>query len=275
MKKKYINKIIPIFILIVIIVLLILLIKDVYDKRKIANKEIYKVEDRTKMIEENQKENTDLYEVNAWIRVQGTNIDVPVIGYLRRNTNSEEIKIENFAWQPDNHKKLVNKETIIGHNIMNLSAHPKIGEEYFKSFEDLMSFVYYDFAKENKYIQYSIDGENYTYKIFSVFFDNTIEMINDQHNKSISKKEIKKIINRYKKSSFYKYDVDVDENDKIITLDTCTRFYGASNYKTFVVNARLLRENEKMTDYNVTKKDNYKKIEKMIKEKGEEENEEI
>ena len=138
-----------------------------------------------------------------------------------------------------------------------------------------MSFVYYDFAKDNKYVQYTIDGKNYTYKIFSVFFDDTSKMINDQHNADISKKEMKKIVERYKKSSYFQYDVDVDENDKIITLNTCTRFYGISNYKTFVVNARLLREDEKMNDYNIKIKDNYKKIEKIINKKGEEENEEI
>jgi len=274
MQKKFIKIIAPIILLIVLISLFIL-IKNIYDKRKMAQKEIYEVEDRTKMIEDNQKHNTDLYEVNAWIKVQGTNIDIPVIGYIRHNTENEKIKIDNYAWQPDNHHELVNKETIIGHNILNLSAQPMIGSKYFKSFEDLMSFVYYDFAKDNKYVQYTIDGKNYTYKIFSVFFDDTVKMINDQHNTDISKKEMKKVINRYKKSSYFKYDVDVDENDKIITLNTCTRFYGVSNYKTFVVNARLLRENEKMTDYNVKVKDNYKIIKKMIEEKGEEENEEI
>ena len=273
-KKKFIILTIPIILLVVIISIFIL-IKNVYEKIKLNNTEIFEVEDRTKMIEDNQKENTNLYEVKAWIRVQGTNIDIPVIGHLRHNSEMEEIKIKNYAWQPYRHEKLVNKETIIGHNIMNLSAQPKIGEDYFRNFEDLMSFVYYDFAKENKYVQYTINGKNYTYKIFSVFFDDTNKMINDQHNQNISKKEMKKIVERYKKSSFYKYDVDVDENDKIITLDTCTRFYGVSNYKTFVVNARLLRENEKATDYNVSKKDNYKKIEKIINEKGEEENEEI
>ena len=57
---------------------------------------------------------------------------------------------------------------INGHNIMNLSSNPKIKEKGFTRLEALMAFVYYDFAKENQYIQYTVDQKDYLYKIFSV-----------------------------------------------------------------------------------------------------------
>ena len=279
MKKKKKNKtkiIIPLtLIIIIILLLLIIFIKKSYDIYKYNNYEIYKVEDRVGYIKDFQKKNTDLYTVNAWIRVQGTNIDEPVIGYLRRNIDDQEVKLDTFAWQPDKHTELVNKETLIGHNILNLSAHPGRGVEYYTDFEDLMGFVYYDFAKDNKYVQYTINGKNYVYKIFSVFFDDTNKFINDQHNADVSKKEMKEMVNRYRKNSYYKYDVDVNEKDKIITLDTCTRFFGAHGYKTFTVHARMLRENEKMNNYSVEETVNYKKIKKKLMEKGEKSDEEI
>ena len=274
MKKKLKKIIIPtiLIFLIVFVVLTIFTVKNYYKEK---NKEIFTIEDRTKNIEANQKYNNDLYEINSWIRVQGTKIDVPVLSYIRRNNESIEMKLDNYGWQADVHNELVNKETIIGHNILNLSAHPGIGVEYYKNFEDLMGFVYYDFAKDNLYVQYTIDGENYVYKIFSVFFDDVVKMVNDQSMNNVSKKKLKKMIKRYQKESYYKYDVDVDENDKIITLDTCTRFFGDTDQYTFTVHARLLREGEKMNNYKVEKTNNYKKIEKILKEKGEEENEEI
>ena len=274
MKRKLIYLLIPI-ILLIVIVLLGLRISTKKNQTKEEHKKLFKVEDRTKSIESNQNYNNDFYEVNAWIKVQGTNIDVPVISYIKQNKLKIEVEIDNYAWQSDYHKKIINKETIIGHNILNLSQHPSYGINYYKSFEDLMGFVYLDFAKENQYVQYTIDGKNYVYKIFSVFFDDTAEMVNDQYEENISKKSLKKIIKRYKKESIYKYDLDVNENDKIITLDTCTRFFGNNDYKTFTVHARMLREGEKTDNYKVEKTDNYKKIEKKLIEKGEEENEEI
>ena len=276
MKKKKLIILIPIILLIIIIILFLTISNKKNHTKEEKEKEIkFKIEDRTKKLESYQKYNNDFYEVNAWIKVQGTNIDVPVIGILQLTNSERTLDLDNYVWQGDIHKELVNKETLIGHNILNLSSHPAYGIEYYTGFEDLMGFIYYDFAKKNQYIQYTINGKNYVYKVFSVFFDDYTRMVNDQFKYDVPKKRFKTMIDRYKKESYYKYDVDVDEKDKIITLDTCTRFFGKEDNRTFTVHARLLREGEKMDNYKVKKTDNYKKIEKKLIEKGEEENEEI
>ena len=33
-----------------------------------------------------------------------------------------------------------------------------------------MAFIYYDFAKENKYVQLTMDGKDYVYQIFAAGF---------------------------------------------------------------------------------------------------------
>ena len=63
----------------------------------------------------------------------------------------------------------------------------------------------------------------------------------------------------------YDIDVDVNEDDKLLSLMTCTRFYGGDSY-SFIVDARKLRDNEKQTISEASTNKNYKKIVKRMKE---------
>ena len=64
----------------------------------------------------------------------------------------------------------------------------------------------------------------------------------------------------------YDIDVDVDATDKQISLLTCTRFYGSDTSYSFKVDARELRTGEKQQLAKVKTNNNYKKIEKRMKE---------
>ncbi len=61
---------------------------------------------------------------------------------------------EDFLWNQNKQEKFFNQVSVSGHNILNLSTTPERHLEYFTRFDDLMSFVYDDFVKDNKYIQY-------------------------------------------------------------------------------------------------------------------------
>lgn len=229
----------------------------------------YKVESRVDDIEKSRKNDTEEYKTTSWLKVQGTNIDLPVLKFT--NTKKDpSVEIGNFAWNIYPEEKLVNKVNIMGHNILNLSSNPEINLEYFTRFDDLMSFAHYDFAKDNRYIQYTIDGKDYLYKIFAVNFEASYR-VSLYKNGNHSKTELKELIDRYKDLSIYDYDIEVDENDDIISVITCTRFYGEDRYVTFMVNGRLVRENEKIDNYEIKKSNNYNEIEKIMK--GDEENE--
>lgn len=227
----------------------------------------YQVESRVDKVEEYSKKDTDEYSTIGWLRVQGTNIDYPVIYAPDYDFNS---KTDDFVWNEIDSDQLLNRVTISGHNILNLSTNPLITDKNHKRFEQLMSFLYTDFVKDNKYIQYTFGGEEYLYKIFSVSFveeKNLDFFVEDDY----SKKKMDTYIQQSLKDSFFKFDIDVKNDDKIISLITCTRMYGYGSSKMFRVDARLTRKDELNTNYDVSQKSNYKEIEDIMK--GGEENE--
>ena len=77
--------------------------------------------------------------------------------------------------------------------------------------------------------------------------------------------ELKEYIDQSLKDSFYDFDISVDENDNIITLITCTRFYGRVNHYSFKIDARMVRDKEKIKNYSVKENSNYKKIEETMR----------
>lgn len=234
--------------------------------QKIFTKEIYEVESRVTNIEEKNKVEN---ETIGWLKVQGTNIDTPII-----RSDSEKVKnsdvTESFLWNENSTEKLFNKVNIMGHNIMNLSSKPIIDADYFTRFEDLMSFVYPSFVEENKYIQYTIDNKDYVYKVFAVLFTKQYKL-DVYSQKDYSEEQLKEYIEFVKEESIYDFKIDVNEKDKIISLITCTRLFGSDTKKEFVVVGRLVRDDEKLRNYDFKENSNYKKIETIME--GDEENE--
>lgn len=227
-------------------------------------KKPYKSESRVEQLKKVKLNGETGYKPIAWLKVDGTNLDMPIV-YTEKRGENFPVQLESFAWTIKKFDKDSTYYDIIGHNIFNLSAHPKLKSDTFDRFEELMSFVYYDFAKNNEYIQLTVGEKDYTYKIFAVGFidKGTISFFPDNSNPS--KSERKHLIEMIEDYNLYKYDVDVNANDKIISLSTCTRFYGANDNIEFFVFGRLLRDNENTSYYKVTKSNNYKKVEKKLK----------
>ena len=227
------------------------------------DKSTFTIESRVKAIAKEQKKEKNLeYGTIAWLRVSGTNIDTPVISYDKITALDNVDKID-YVWNSNNQEKIFNQVAISGHNILNLSSKPLIGKEYFSRFDDLMAFVYEDFVAENKYIQYTVGGEDYVYKIFGVFFDRTynIDLITE---KDYTEEEMKIYLEQIKELNIYDFDIDVDETDKLITLTTCTRMFGQFDKRQLVVVGRQLRENEKMNNYESKANKNYEEIRKIV-----------
>ena len=53
-----------------------------------------------------------------------------------------------------------------------------------------------------------------------------------------------------KKNSIYDYDVDVNKDDKIISVATCTRFFGLDDYKDFRIGQKI-EVKSKPKDYQI------------------------
>lgn len=234
------------------------------------NNNYYSIEPRTKELEKVKPFKDSNYKAIGWLRVQGTNLDLPIV-YSENKYEEFPVELENFVWSRNRDTKFTNYVDITGHNIFNLSANPKIKSDSFSRFEELMAFVYYDFAKDNEYIQLTLDGKEYLYKIFMVGFVNKSDETFFPKNDEVSKDDLKKQLEWLEKDNIYKYNIDVNENDKLIALSTCTRFYGEKQQVSFYVVGRLLRDGEKINHYKVTKSSKYKNIEKILK--GDENNE--
>lgn len=222
----------------------------------------YVLVDRTTDIKNAVKKD---YQVMAWLKVQGTNIDYPV---MQNQTINELDSFEGgYVWTNSYSEVLNSRVVVFGHNIRNVSSKPLINKKEFNDFENLPSFLNYDFVKKNKYVQYTINNHNYLYKIYAVYMDDGDNFKYDEY---MNEDEREKYIEEAKNNSYFDFDIDVDGSDKIITLVTCTRFFG-NTHTNMIVEARLVRDDERIKNYSVKEKDSYKEIKKTMEGDGENE----
>lgn len=248
-KKKTINKIVIITILLGLIILCgISVYKNKFNYYSVKNR-----------VNDIKKTKVQDYNPIGWLRIQGTNIDFPIFNNSDIDVSDD---IRDLGWtNKDYDDKLEYRSVFLSHNIRNVSNKPLIANKEHERFEQLPSFLYYKFASKNKYFQFTTAGKNYLFKIYSVY----IEKDFDTSDKYLDEKETKKYIDKAIKKSYFKYNVDVSEKDNLITLVTCTRFYGSSSKYSIVVEGRKVRKNEKISNYSVYKNKNYKKIETILK----------
>ena len=252
MKRKVIKKIISIvFILVIIGIISALLVSYYYPS--------YEIDSRTvQMKKMSEKEKNKII---GWLKVQGTTIDLPLV-YAESDATIASIDYS-FAWSINDTETLSNRAIYLSHNILNVSHKPLISDIEFRDFEPLPAFLYYDFAKKNQFIQYTINGKDYLYRIFSVSIVKEKDI--DYEKDAFTKEELKKYINKSRKESYYDYDIKVDENDALLTLVTCTRFYGPTTDYAIKIEARKLRNLERIHPVKVSEKENYKEIKKRMK----------
>lgn len=190
----------------------------------------------------------------GWLQVQGTNIDFPVLNFDSANDGDIDV---NYLYRSSYYESGENREVIVGHNIINVSSVPIRNMSKLKNFEALMTFTYEDFAKENLYISYTKNGKKELYKIYAAGFYEYVTM----NEASLSNlEETKEYIKNAKQESIYDYNVDVNENDKLISLKTCTRYFGLDGKGAFIIDARKVREDEEIIRYEVKTNKNYNQL---------------
>lgn len=256
-KLKVWNIILIVLLVIFTLFLLVFLINLLFSKD-----EFYKIESRESNIKKSLTKDEDTYETIGWLRVQGTNIDYPVFGVL-----GETFKFpvtESYLWSLNMDSKYHNVLILYGHNIMNLGPSPRKHDDNFIRLEELMSYVYYDHAQENKYIQLSMNGKDYLYEIFAVNFMYAYDL-NEYPEGEFTKEDKKSYVDRLKKESIYDYDVSVDEDDDVISVVTCSRFFEDGKSYDFIVSGRQVRDGEKIENYKVVRNKNYEKIDDILK----------
>lgn len=244
MKKNSLN--FKVFCFVIVLIVISFLIVFVLENNKVASNG--KLVSRVSQYNVRKNEDDSIV---GWIKISGTNIDYPV--YLGNGFNKSYSS--DIIWTNDTLSNGEKRKTILGHNLINLSNKPLVNSKRLSRFEDLMGYVYEDFTKEHLYVQYlDIDSEESLYKIYAVSF---FESEDDNGESYKKKNDIENYIKTVKANSIYDFGIDVDYTDELITLSTCTRYFGLEGPTHFKVDARKVRKNEKINNYSVKKNSNY------------------
>ncbi len=199
-------------------------------------------------------------EIIGWITVKNTKIDYPVLWHKGDNADSQYYLYRNYKEKPSDFGSIfldyrcengTNCKNIIlhGHNMgsdssmfAQLTKYP--GSTKFYRNAPIVSFDTPEFSGE--WIIFSvmkIDVTNSNKTIFNYFlseFDSDARFMNFVYN--------------IKCRSYLDINVPINENDRIITLSTCS--YEGDNMRTVVV-ARQIREGENVDEYINTVEERY------------------
>lgn len=241
LKKKYVGILITIFIIICLIGLIYSLINIINWKKDVDdNKDILEeIKENIITNEENDLIKIDfksLKEKNsdtiAYIKVNGTNIDYVVVKgndnsyYLNHNFN-KEYNIAGWIFS-DYHNKFDETDkniVIFGHNTKNGSMFGTLKNVLDKSWQD---------NKDNLEITLVTEKGQYKYQVFSTYsiiaedyYINTLFNSDDEYSR---------FVNEISSRSNYDYNVEVNSNDKILTLSSCI----GDGKKRVVLHAKLI-----------------------------------
>ncbi len=200
--------------------------KKIADTIKIISHEEVK-EDNTLSVDFNQLllKNKD---VVGWLKVNGTNIDYPVVKYSDNDyylTHSFDGSYNTAGWifmdTRNNHYNLDFNTIIYGHGRRDGSMFGSLFKMLDKQWIE---------GKDTGIISFTTLNHSYLFQIFSIYYINTTD---DYIQLFYDEEMLDKVINR----SIYQFDQDVTLNDKILTLSTCY-----NNEKKLVVHAKMINK---------------------------------
>ena len=185
-----------------------------------------KEDDEEKYVVDFEKLKEKNSDIVAWLKVKGTNIETTVVKstnndyYLTHNFNKE---YNSAGWIFADYKNKVDgtdKNIVIyGHNMRD--------DSMFGSLKWVINEDWYN-NEDNKYITLITENETQVYEVFSVYqIEKEDYYIQTNFN---TEKEFNTVAQTIKKRSKKDFNVDVNENDNILTLSTC-----ANNNKYRVV----------------------------------------
>lgn len=181
--------------------------------------------------EELKTKNSDIV---AWIKVNNTNINFPIVKtsdnnyYLKHNFNKES---NGAGWIFADYRCSfddLGKNTIIyGHNRRNGTMFSNLSYMLNKD---------WNFENENSYFSFATKSKSYKAEIFSVYMINASKLTIP--NSFSDNFEFENYINSIKSLSIYNFNVNVSESDNIVTLCTCDN----TSRNRIVVHAKLIEQ---------------------------------
>ena len=159
------------------------------------------------------------YTVAAHLTVMGTSIQDRAVYQGKKTSDYTSGSVTWAAGTANLRSGELSQNTVIyGHNWNNCFApFKKTGGE----FESLMALTYEDVVSENQYIYLTTNSGTHTFRIFAVAFTKNLSFYINCNDIDVAS-----IAATAKSMSLYDFGVSVGSSDKIITLSTCTRYFG-------------------------------------------------
>ena len=224
---KILNKIVNI-VLILIIFICIYNISEKLIEYNMADNSYEKI--RVEKEEENLYDKYEDY--RGWIKIDNTNINYPIVQgkdnsfYLDKDINKNYLSSGSIFMNYLNHGFNDENTVLFGHHMRNKTMFAQLKKYKEKEF----------FYGDNDIVIEVENDKVLKYKVFSAYVtdskDNYIKTNFDD------KAQYKEFLEDIKNKSLYKSDIDVNENDKIITLSTCSYEF---NDARMVVHGKLLK----------------------------------
>ena len=176
----------------------------------------------------NELKNTN-NEVVAWIMVDGTNINYPIVqggdnDYYLNHDILKNPKASGWPFMDYRNNNMSNDNTIFyGHNLLNKTAFGSISNVFTNSW----------FKNSNHLIIVRTPDAKYVYEVFACYFiDPEVYYLQEDF---YNDNERLAFYNKLKSRSRFNFNIELTANDKIITLSTCTD----DNKGRKVIHARL------------------------------------
>lgn len=167
-------------------------------------------------------------DVVGWITIDGTQIDYPIVQaddnfhYLTRNFYHEESRAGSIYLDYRNDIRLENERNVIvyGHRMKDGSM-----------FENLTKYLDREFFETNQTIEFDTLYDSYVGEVFAVY--QTVTTFNYIQTLFDDDAEFGELLSQINDTTLYTNDVEVTEDDMILTLSTC-------DYKLDVEQGRLV-----------------------------------
>ena len=172
-------------------------------------------------------------DVVGWISIPNTVIDYPVVQaednnfYLRRNIHGEKATAGTIFMDYKSDALARGVHIILyGHHMRNGTM-----------FKDLVKYKGEDFFQNHENIQYNTLTKEMEWEVFSVYI--TKAGFNYRQTEFSSEKKYLEFLHKLEGKSMFKKEIELSEDDQILTLSTCTYEYDDAR---LVVHARRVME---------------------------------
>lgn len=193
----------------------------------------------------------------GWIKIPNTNVDYPIVhksgvenaNYYTAKGYDKQYSRDGVIWADYEctFPELSANTVLYGHNWHNIYTPRTMANMQSNDtmFSLVTSYHHTDFAQENPFIYFSTTEKDYVFQVFAGYYTdlkfayNFAEMSDEDFKTTIAEAKAKSLVN---------YNVPVTTEDHLLTLSTCTRFYGNHSNQRFVVMAKLVSEGTPSTN---------------------------